>query len=273
MKTQTQEKLKIRISGLSDKLLKLSQRHRENSKSQREEIDNKVHDSEYMKILKQLIQEYKTKKSNYPLTEHDRLGLIFTEMQLYAFDEYLISRSKDRTYLEQLKGGVMKMNEKTNENPENILRVALVTPYIKENQFSLKGLARIVYPISWMNKVRAGDWNLSDTSCCDLAIIGSTENSESIVRNWRCSGLLAARYSKFYGGMSGYSQELPEHTGYSFDVPKNTSLIATLLNDKDTVNALLKRDAIKIREALEKLNSGKNQPILATPYLEEALSQ
>ena len=106
----------------------------------------------------------------------------------------------------------------------------------------------------------------------DFVIASSTENGEKEVERFKGSGLLIARYSIFYGKPSGYSHLNPECGGYAFDLPKAVPAAVTLITDSRTIDAILERDAGKIRNAIAKLNKGKeNCPIIVTPYLEEAL--
>ena len=104
-----------------------------------------------------------------------------------------------------------------------------------------------------------------------MAIHGSTRPAEEIVAGLRGSGLIVARYSIFFGGPSGYSGNLPESTGYAIDIPKDINAVQALFSDGEFLDAILAREEGPIRSSLEKLSSGLERPVIATPYLSEVL--
>ena len=104
-----------------------------------------------------------------------------------------------------------------------------------------------------------------------LIIAGSTEPGEDEVLSMRGSGLIVARYSIFYGGPSGYSGRYPEQGGYSLDLPKNVRAVLELITDTDFLDAIVEREAEKIRTSIEQVNKRIERPILVTPYLEKSL--
>jgi hypothetical protein len=105
-----------------------------------------------------------------------------------------------------------------------------------------------------------------------MAIAGSTESAEDNIRGLRGTGLIVARYSIFYGGPSGYTGRTPEQGGYALDIPKKVETAKALITDDAVIDALVAREADKIREAIGELNKRLNVPVLVTPYLEEALA-
>ncbi|MDP3882257.1 MAG: hypothetical protein Q8Q31_05260 [Nanoarchaeota archaeon] len=111
----------------------------------------------------------------------------------------------------------------------------------------------------------------------DLVIAGSDQASEKLVSDFRIHsrniGLRVpiARYSTFYGKPSGYSEMLPEDTGYSLDIPKDIQTIRALITNDSVLEALSSKDENRIRGSLEELNALLERPILVTPFLHEAL--
>ncbi|MBU2523096.1 MAG: hypothetical protein KKE23_02280 [Nanoarchaeota archaeon] len=105
----------------------------------------------------------------------------------------------------------------------------------------------------------------------DLDISGCNEPSEHNVQELKGSGLLVARYSIFYGGNSKYTGSSPQDSGYSLDIPKNPKTVKALLQNDSFLEAIMSRDGSMILRSLGKLNKKLEQPILVTPYLEEAL--
>lgn len=105
----------------------------------------------------------------------------------------------------------------------------------------------------------------------DLAIAGSTPNNEAGVAILRGSGLPVARYSKFYGKPSGYTDNLPEQGGYSFDIPKEIFIVKELLEHDSFLEAIQERNPERVRAALDILNPRLSRPIIATPFLETCL--
>ncbi|MBW2970142.1 hypothetical protein KY319_03395 [Candidatus Woesearchaeota archaeon] len=85
------------------------------------------------------------------------------------------------------------------------------------------------------------------------------------------SGLLVARCSSSYGGKSELSGNLPEESGYSFDIPKNALAVKTLITDDSFLDALVSREEKKIKSAVKKFNKQWNEPVLITPFLKKAL--
>jgi len=106
----------------------------------------------------------------------------------------------------------------------------------------------------------------------DFAIAGSTKPNEEKVLDLKCSGLVVARYSIFYGGPSGYSDRSPEDGGYSLDLPKVVPAAVALMTNDDFLEAIVSREEARVRDAIAKLNVGhENAPVLITPFLSEAL--
>ncbi|MAF50813.1 MAG: hypothetical protein CMH64_01855 [Nanoarchaeota archaeon] len=105
----------------------------------------------------------------------------------------------------------------------------------------------------------------------DLVISGNTESAEETVRDLKDSGLIIARFSIFYGEPSGYTDNSPEASGYSLDIPKDVSTVRAMLTDDNLLNALTSENESRIRMALNDLNTNLDQPVLATPFLSEAL--
>ncbi len=104
-----------------------------------------------------------------------------------------------------------------------------------------------------------------------LVIAGCTQRVEQSISQKKGSGLLIARYSIFYGKVSNYSGKSPAVSGYAFDIPKNPQIIKALLREDRFLEALVFRDESKIRSSLESFNLRKDQPVLITEYLNEAL--
>jgi hypothetical protein len=107
---------------------------------------------------------------------------------------------------------------------------------------------------------------------CDMIVIGCAGNCEDMVRSARNSGILFARYSVFYGGVSKYSNEMPEATGFSLDIPKRVDAVKAMLTHDELLEAIVTREEAKIVAALDSLNKKLTEPILATPYLKTALT-
>src|SRR3989338_1937590 len=81
----------------------------------------------------------------------------------------------------------------------------------------------------------------------DLIFVGSTEDSERAVRMIASYGTPIVRYSKFYGGRSGYSGRTPEEGGYSFDIPKDANCVRALLEKDSFLQAILERNPHRVR--------------------------
>ncbi len=107
----------------------------------------------------------------------------------------------------------------------------------------------------------------------DLLVVGNNPESEDLVREFKGTGLLVARYSTFYGAPSGYTGRTPEEIGYSFDVPKRVATAAAFLTDEPTLEGILHRDENEIRDAVGELNEDLHRPVLVTDYLAEALQE
>lgn len=105
----------------------------------------------------------------------------------------------------------------------------------------------------------------------DLAIVGSTEEAEKTVRDFRASGIIAARYSIFYGKPSEYTGNYPEESGYSLDIPKEVAAVRAMLTNENVLESFLSRNEEQIKAALSEFNTGLEKPILITPYLAKAL--
>jgi hypothetical protein len=119
---------------------------------------------------------------------------------------------------------------------------------------------------------RSGRRTFETVNNTDLVIAGSTEPGEKEVRGLKDSGLIVARFSIFYGGPSNYTGSTPESAGYSLDIPKSVATVRTMLTDNDMLDALVSKEEARIRNSLDNLNSNLENPIVATPFLAEALS-
>ncbi len=106
---------------------------------------------------------------------------------------------------------------------------------------------------------------------CQFTIAGSTTDYEKLIKSFKGSGSIIARYSMFYGNASGYTNTTPQETGYALDIPKKVSHAKYLLTCDEFLEAILERDEQKIRWSISKLNQKLAEPILITEYLSEAL--
>jgi hypothetical protein len=104
-----------------------------------------------------------------------------------------------------------------------------------------------------------------------LVIAESTPRGEDDVYAMRWTGMIVARYSRFYGKQSGHFGMPPEEIGYALDIPKNVATVEQLLNNQPILEALVAREEQEIRQSIERLNGQLPEPILVTPYLSEAL--
>jgi len=104
-----------------------------------------------------------------------------------------------------------------------------------------------------------------------MAIAGCTEDFEDLVKRHKGSGLLFARYSIFYGNKSNYTGNSAETAGYSFDIPKDVETVKALLRSDAFLESLVAREECRIARSLDALNKKLKDPVLATPYLKEAL--
>lgn len=104
----------------------------------------------------------------------------------------------------------------------------------------------------------------------DLAIVGCTPSEESSVDKCRATGLPFARCSMFYGGPSGYTDLYPEETSYSFDLPKDKTLVFSFLTNESIASAILERNPDRIRRSCDEFNLRSNYaPVIVTSYLDE----
>jgi hypothetical protein len=117
-----------------------------------------------------------------------------------------------------------------------------------------------------------GDIDPSKLEGANLVIAGSTEAGEDEVKSLKGSGLIVARYSIFYGGVSDYTGNSPAVTGYSLDIPKGVQFVKALLTDDATLDAIVEKDTQKIKDALTELNKKITTPILTTEYLDEVVN-
>ncbi len=104
-----------------------------------------------------------------------------------------------------------------------------------------------------------------------LIISGNTYEGEQEASTLSNEGLLVARYSQFYGDSSSYIRNSPEQSGYSFDFPKRHSVVAKFLGDRATLDAILEKNPAKVKEAIGKLNTRLDEPILITSQLERIM--
>ena len=180
-----------------------------------------------------------------------------------------------------------------------VFSVAILTPYLTENLVGASDIEKQIEKYGYNprnlsgvktfgtekgNRVLIRSPEYMDGSCrrdsvnpkrfrdLTLVIAGSTEPGEQEVRNMKCSGLIVARYSIFYGKNSNYTGNSPQAGGYSLDIPKNVKSVMSLLSSDETLEALAERDEFRIRGALGELNLRLEQPILATTYLSKALT-
>ena len=119
-------------------------------------------------------------------------------------------------------------------------------------------------------KLRCNE-NVLNEANAPLYVIGSTRAAEELVEEQKGSGKVIARFSVFYSNPSGYSGDYPEETGYAIDIPKSIETITSFLTHLPTMIALNNRDFDGIIKELDNLNKNLEQPVLATPYLKEAL--
>jgi hypothetical protein len=117
------------------------------------------------------------------------------------------------------------------------------------------------------------DHDLKSPILADFAIASATENWEDVVRSYRGSGLIIARYSIFYGGPSHYTERFPQDSGYALDIPKNIGTVKALLKDSMFLTSLMERNKSGIESALSKFNKEVKIPVLITPYLETVLNE
>ncbi|MBW2964570.1 hypothetical protein KY363_03860 [Candidatus Woesearchaeota archaeon] len=143
--------------------------------------------------------------------------------------------------------------------------VAVFTPYLTQS------LADLETPGFSVRLDKPRDHISRGPAECILGIHGSTEPAEETVAELKGSGLIIARYSIFYGGPSKYTGNYPEDTGYALDLPKNVSTVKAFLTDDEVLDALVLREEARIRQAIDGLNKTLQQPVLITPFLEEAL--
>jgi hypothetical protein len=177
----------------------------------------------------------------------------------------------------------------------DVMRVSILTPYLTESMEDMQGrgsqediakqISRFSYDPNnlWgIRNIKAGNIDVvletkdSHSILCpfsaDLIIAGSTREAEASVRSSRKCKTIVARYSVFYGRASDYTKNLPEQSGYSFDIPKKVTAVRAMLSDEGLARAIMEREESSIREALKTLNEKLDAPILVTPYLTEALS-
>ncbi|MCX6709249.1 MAG: hypothetical protein NTW67_06415 [Candidatus Woesearchaeota archaeon] len=105
----------------------------------------------------------------------------------------------------------------------------------------------------------------------DFAIAGQSTLGEMEVYVLKGSGLIVARYSKFYPGNSEYTHSSPERAGYSLDIPKKEYVVKDFLSNDRVLEALLSRNEERIEFAVDVFNRWRSAPVLITPYLKEAL--
>lgn len=153
---------------------------------------------------------------------------------------------------------------------ENKLRVALLTNSLQAWEIEPLKFAERVNPPHWMTKLEMGDSDLGDTSCCDLAILGCGRAQERFAINSGYSGLIAARYSIYYGQRSPYTGNFLNET-YSFDIPKERSIVNKFLNNENLISAILDKDAKNVKKSLEEVNADERRPIIVSPLLEIVL--
>ena len=104
-----------------------------------------------------------------------------------------------------------------------------------------------------------------------LVIRGCTEESEEGVQKHRGGGIIFGRYSMFYPGQSKYSGLHAGESGYSLDIPKLVQTVRDLLLDDSVTDALASRNLEQICASLERFNQSRDEPVLITEYLREAL--
>ena len=105
----------------------------------------------------------------------------------------------------------------------------------------------------------------------NLIITGCTRGGEEEVMHLQKTGILIARYSLFYGGPSRYTNRMPESAGYSFDIPKEVSIVSSFLTHDSLLEGIINRNEDEIRASIDDLNKTIEQKIIITPYLTNAL--
>lgn len=106
---------------------------------------------------------------------------------------------------------------------------------------------------------------------CSLIIAGNTEPNEFWSQSLMGSGILIGRFSIFYGGNSRYTGNSAAQGGYALDIPKSVDTVKAMLQHEPLLEGLLMRDAQLIENGLGSLNSKLSEPVIATPYLSQAL--
>ncbi len=182
------------------------------------------------------------------------------------------------------------MEDKTGKK---IVRVAVLTPYLTErlsrhdhsegfiqeqkemfgyDPHNLNGERTLETPERIVRLETPGDHTMPCPLEADMIVAGSVDFVEDRVMALKRTGVIVARYSIFYGGPSKYTGRTPEESVYAIDIPKQVSAARALLTDDGVLKALEARDARLTREALAILNATLPQPVIATSFLEEALS-
>ena len=187
------------------------------------------------------------------------------------------------------------MSTGTAQDDRRVVTVALLTPYLWEtmeqcqeacgkegakdqikdfgfdpNNFNGK---KFLKTENFMVKIETpDDHNMKSQTDADLIIIGNTEKSEEAVSQCMGRGVIFCRYSIFYPGPSRYTGTTPGDAGYSIDLPKDVSTAKALLTNDLFLEAILARDEGMIQTALISLNADLPSPVLATPFLSQALA-
>lgn len=141
------------------------------------------------------------------------------------------------------------------------------------NPNNLAGVRALQSPKRTVKLLTRDDVPPDDVPLYDLCVIGMCENSERVVRDWKGTGLIVARYSIFHGKPSGYTGSTCEDAGYSLDLPKDVGLVQKLLTFDPFLSALEKREENMITKAIDRFNQVEKleQCVLVTPHLAKAL--
>lgn len=179
------------------------------------------------------------------------------------------------------------------EAEKSVIKAAIMTPYLtadfKEryqdsdeklrvhmekfgyDPNNFRGVDKLVTPKHIVLLETNDKHTVPHPAMCDFAVAGSTESMEDAVMSMMGSGIIAARYSTFYKGCSRYTGNSPEESGYSLDIPKKVEIVKAFLTSDAVLESILARELNKIKSALKEFNAGLAQPVLITPFLEEAL--
>jgi len=166
-------------------------------------------------------------------------------------------------------------------NTEKPVLVAVLTPYLVEYKGDYSREAEQI-PNCFTTEKRKVHFDFRwngyddkrrdiDVDLADLVIAGCTYKGECEVQCMRGTGLIIARFSKFYGRPSEYTGKMPGESGYSLDMHKSADTVRVLLTDDKILDSLVSRNEIEIINALAKFNKERWEPVIPTHHLTEAL--